>query len=114
MNRALIVRSTKKRKIQPESESEERGLREESKFLIAQCTEKVHLRDRAWHIPQNTTNPKRETRVGCRGSWMNHSETEAEISRIVRLDLNSGAPFLVELNRVIRTFQQSQKRGRRS
>ena len=38
MNRALIVRSTKKRKIQPESE--ERGLREESKFLIAQCTEK--------------------------------------------------------------------------
>ena len=41
MNRALIVRSTKKRKIQPESESEERGLREESKFLIAQCTEKV-------------------------------------------------------------------------
>ena len=38
MNRALIVRSTKKRKIQPESE--ERGLREESKFLIAQCTDK--------------------------------------------------------------------------
>ena len=33
--------SLKKRKIQPESESEERGLREESKFLIAQCTEKV-------------------------------------------------------------------------
>ena len=40
MNRALIVRSTKNRKIQPESESEERGLREESKFLIAQCTDK--------------------------------------------------------------------------
>ena len=45
---------------------------------------------------------------------MNHSETEAEISRIVRLELNSRTQFLVELNRISHTFQMNPKLRPRS